>query len=128
MLGATTLLALPGNPLAAAVNFYLFGSIIIAKLKGQSNFWPQIAKIKNANEFKIKNARANQILGIVENGEFAAYNGGKYGSGMLSPLAGSSAFIILNAGAGVVPKGTLLNVVLIDSLTSNTLGELISYA
>lgn len=128
LLGKTAVLALPGNPLAAAVNFYLFGSIIIAKLMGQINFWPQIVRVKNANEFKIKNARSNQLLGTVENGEFTVYNGGKYGSGMLSPLANSSAFIILNAGAGTVPKGIDLNVVLMDTSSSQELGDLISYA
>jgi molybdopterin molybdotransferase len=127
-LSITAVLALPGNPLAAAVNFYLFGYPIIAKLNGQKNFWPQIVRVKNAEEFKIKNARSNQILGRIENGEFVAFKGGKYGSGMLMPMKSSTAFVILNAGSGVVEKGAELNVILLDENGSSSLGDLISNA
>ncbi len=126
-LGNAAVLMLPGNPLAAAVNFALFGKAIIAKLHGQIDFWPQIVKVKNGEEFKVKNARSSQILGCIENGEFRAFKNGKYGSGMLTPLSNSLAFIILNS-AGVVSKGAELNAVLLSTSGLCHLGELISNA
>lgn len=126
-LGEAAVLMLPGNPLAAAVNFSLFGKAIVAKLFGQRDFWPQVVRVKNGEEFKVKNARSSQILGRIENGKFVAFKNGKYGSGMLTPLSQSLAFIILNS-AGVIEKGAELNAVLLNTNGLENLGDIISNA
>jgi len=113
-LGSTAVLALPGNPLAATVNFYLFGKPIIAKLSGSDHCWPAFHIATNKTTFDIKTARANVILGTLVNGEFEVFNHNKYGSGMLTPLQQSNAFVITGPNTAKVDEGEIVKAVLLN--------------
>ncbi len=110
-MGDTAVLALPGNPLSAIVNFYLFALPLIAKMQGASKHFPTFVNAKNARAFKIKNARANVVLGTLLNGEFSVYKDYKYGSGMMSPIANSNAFVVAGDGVEDISEGESLKVV-----------------
>ena len=69
-LGETAVLALPGNPLSAIVNFYLFGAPAIAKMQGSKALYPNFVLAKNKIGFEIKNSRANVVLGSLRDVEF----------------------------------------------------------
>ncbi len=117
-LGDTAVLALPGNPLSAVANFYVFGVSLIAKMSGASACWPSFVSAKNKTEFSIKTSRANLIMGVCQNGEFEVYANNKYGSGMLSPVAGSNSFIVTTEETSVVKAGEELKVVMLASALS----------
>jgi len=93
-MGETIVASMPGNPLAAYVNAFLFLIPVLKKLQGQKkfNFEPIIAR--NAESFKVKSGRVNLVLGTFENGEFHVFGANKYGSGMVKPLINSNALWI----------------------------------
>jgi molybdopterin molybdotransferase len=114
-MGDTAVLALPGNPLSAVANFYMFAVPLIARLSGLNACWPTFVTAKNRSSFSIKTSRANLILGNYENGEFMVYGENKYGSGMLSPVVASNSFIVTGENKSEVCEGEILKVVLIGS-------------
>lgn len=90
----TLVASMPGNPLAAFVNAFLF---LIPALKSlQGNFTCKHEKFlaKNTEEFILKPGRVNLVLGILNEGEFTAFNNNKYGSGMITPIINSNALFI----------------------------------
>lgn len=112
-LGDTVVLALPGNPISAIANFYVFGSIVIAKLAGAKNCNIATVKAINKSSFDIKTSRANLILGSYENGTFEVFEGNRYGSGMLKPMTKSNAFILTGMGVERMEAGEYVDAVLI---------------
>lgn len=114
-LGDTAVLALPGNPLSAVINFYLFGVVAIAKMQGSKALYPNFVLAKNKTGFDIKNSRANIILGSLKDGEFEVYAHNKYGSGMLKPIVCSNAFIVTGENIQRVEEGEEVKVVLLDA-------------
>jgi molybdopterin molybdotransferase len=118
-MGDTAVLALPGNPLSAVANFYVFGVSLIAKMSGASACWPSFVSAKNKTEFSIKTSRANLIMGVCQNGEFEVYDNNKYNSGMLSPVVGSNSFIVTTEETSVVKAEEELKVVMLASALSD---------
>lgn len=112
-LGDTVVLALPGNPISAIANFYVFGSIVAARLTGAKACNISSVKALNKSSFDIKTSRANLILGHYENGEFEVFEGNKYGSGMLKPMVQSNAFILTGMGIDRLEAGEYVDAVLI---------------
>lgn len=114
-LGDTAVLALPGNPLSAVVNFYLFGITALAKLSGKNACYPEVVTAKNALEFSIKTSRANVVLGELKHGKFFVYDNNKYGSGMLKPIAFSNSFIITGQNVDKVEADKEVKVVMLGA-------------
>jgi len=114
-LGDTAVLALPGNPLSAVANFYMFAVPLISKLVSSNASWPTFVIAKNKIAFDIKTSRANLILGKLQNGEFSVYQNNRYGSGMLSPVVASNSFIVTGEEKSMVEEGETIKVVLIGS-------------
>ncbi|MDD3467511.1 MAG: molybdopterin molybdotransferase MoeA [Campylobacterales bacterium] len=124
-LGDTVVLALPGNPLSAVVNFYLFGVPAIAKMSGKNACYPEVITAKNANEFSIKTSRANVVLGELKHGKFHVYGANKYGSGMLKPIAFSNAFIITGQSVDRVGEGAEVKAVVIGGALSEEFSDIV---
>lgn len=114
-LGETAVLALPGNPISAIANFYLFGSAIIARLTDAKAVHMGYVMGVNKTAFDIKDSRANLILGSYSNGVFEAYNGGNYGSGMIKPIVACNSFIMTGKGVTRLEAGEGVKVVLLDA-------------
>lgn len=122
----TAVLALPGNPLSAIANFYMFAVPLIARLSNANACWPTFVSAKNKIGFSIKTSRANLILGKLENGEFTVYDNNNYGSGMLRPVVASNSFIVTGESTDRVEGEEMIKVVLIGSPLAKEFCDLMS--
>jgi molybdopterin molybdotransferase len=99
-IGETMILNLPGNPLAAALNFELFGKAIILGLSGVKAKYQNTIKAKIKDDYKLKAGRRSLIPGFFD-GEFFTPHA-KFAPGMVSPLASSNSFVMLDEKCGVL--------------------------
>ncbi|WP_434636869.1 molybdopterin molybdotransferase MoeA [Sulfurimonas sp. NW7] len=103
-IGNKVILNLPGNPLAAALNFELFGRSIIYAMSGQKDKYinPIIAKMKN--DVTLRAGRRTVIPGYFDGEYFTVCE--QYAPGMISPLAEANSFIITDENCTEIPKET----------------------
>ncbi|MFA6192251.1 MAG: molybdopterin molybdotransferase MoeA [Sulfurimonas sp.] len=92
--GHTLVLNLPGNPLAAALNFELFGQSIIAALSGESSKYLNVITAKMKEDYKIKAGTRTLIPGYFDGAFFKPCE--KFAPGMVSPLAISNCYIMVD--------------------------------
>lgn len=92
----TVVICLPGNPLTAMVNIYLFVIPMLKKLQSETSINHGFIKAVNKKEFKTKSRRVNVVLGKVQNGDFFVTRDNKYGSGMITVLYESNAILVTN--------------------------------
>lgn len=90
----SVVICLPGNPLTAMVNIYLFVIPMLKKLQGAKNYYHDISKATNTKEFKTKNGRVNIVLGSTNNAKFDVTRDNKYGSGMITALYESNSILV----------------------------------
>ena len=90
----TLILNLPGNPLAAALNFELFGQSIIYALSGTKKKYinPIVAKMKS--DYKLRAGRRTLVPGFFDGEYFSVCE--HFAPGMVSPLAYGNAFIMID--------------------------------
>ncbi|WP_198304802.1 molybdopterin molybdotransferase MoeA [Arcobacter vandammei] len=93
-LNSTIFISLPGNPLAALINCYLFVMPILKKYQNDSSFYHDFILCENKTNFKVKGNRAEAVFGKVTNGVFEVTRENKYGSGMISAIYESNALAI----------------------------------
>ncbi len=105
IMGKTFVMAMPGNPLAAILNIMFLSMPVILKMQGAENFEFKKITAKNAEELKLKPGRVNIILGNIKDGRFYAYNRGKYGSGMVTPLVNSSYAVLFDEKQSLIKEG-----------------------
>lgn len=110
----TIVCSLPGNPLAAYVNAFLFLLPVLKKLQGATHFEHQKVLAYNATSFKAKAGRTNLILGKLENQKFYVNNENKYGSGMITPLIQSNALVVSDESINLVEGNSLVEVYLLS--------------
>ncbi len=91
-IGRTYVLNLPGNPLAAAVNFEIFAQSIILKLHNARRPYIGTFKAKMKNDFMQRAGKYTVIPGYYDGEFFEPVK--KRSPGMVSPLASSNAFMI----------------------------------
>jgi molybdopterin molybdotransferase len=105
-IGNTMVLNLPGNPLAAALNFELFGKAIIYALSAKKEKFasPLITQVKNN---LVVNTRRRTLIPGYFDGEFFTPEA-KYAPGMVSPLAKANGFIIVEGGVKALTKASKL--------------------
>jgi molybdopterin molybdotransferase len=90
----TVVICLPGNPLTAMVNIYLFAIPVLNKLQGNSSFYHETTFAMNYEQFKTKEGRVNIVLGKLKNGGFKVTQNNKYGSGMITALYESNSILV----------------------------------
>ncbi|MBW6488510.1 gephyrin-like molybdotransferase Glp [Sulfurimonas sp.] len=105
----TLVLNLPGNPLAAALNFELFAQSIILSLSGNEAKYIAPIETKMASEYVIKGGRRALIPGFFDGISFAPHS--KFSPGMISPLAVSNSYIIVDEGCEVLKKGSSIKII-----------------
>lgn len=117
----TIIASMPGNPLAAYVNAFLFLIPVLKKKQGQKkfNFDPVLAV--NETEFHVKSGRVNLVLGTLENGKFSAYDNNRYGSGMITPLKESTCVLICGTSTSCLGVNKLLKVIPFKSSSSQVI-------
>ncbi|MCG3657203.1 molybdopterin molybdotransferase MoeA [Aliarcobacter butzleri] len=94
VMNETLVICLPGNPIAASLNTYLFVYPMLKKLQGETAIYHNYIKASNKVKFKTKQGRVEAVLGSIESGEFLVTKENKYGSGMITVLALSSAILV----------------------------------
>lgn len=104
----TLVLNLPGNPLAAALNFELFAQSIILALSGDEAKYIAPIETTAAAECIIKGGRRTLIPGHFDGAEFIPYD--KFSPGMITPLSLSNAYIIVDENCGIIKKGSRVKV------------------
>ena len=107
-IGSTCILNLPGNPLAAALNFELFGQSIILTLSGSTNKYLNTITTKMQDDYKLKQGRRTLVPGFFDGNSFKPYK--KFAPGMISPLAESNAYIIIDESCGFLEKGSVVKI------------------
>lgn len=105
------LVSLPGNPLAAIINSYLFLKPILQKLQGSSKIFQDFIEVENCEEFRVKQNRVEAVLGKIENSKFLVANSNKYGSGMISILSKSNALFVGSGEKNSIEKGKKIKVI-----------------
>ncbi len=108
-IGDTLVLNLPGNPLAAALNFELFGQSIILGLSGKTAKYLNTIDAKLNDDLKLKKGRITLIPGYFDGTNFSTCN--KFAPGMVSPLASSNSFIMVEEGVEFIAKQSRVKVV-----------------
>lgn len=101
-IGKTYVLNLPGNPLAAAVNFELFGQSIILKLHNARHPYIGTFKARMKEDFLQRAGNYTVVPGFYD-GEFFEPIA-KRSPGMISPLAESNALMITDDQISEIKK------------------------
>ncbi len=108
-LGDSMVLNLPGNPLACALNFELFGRGIILTLSGAKEKYIKTINTKIKNDYKFKGGRKSLIPGFFDGEFFTPCE--KFAPGMVSPLAKSNSFIITDETREFFEKNTEVKII-----------------
>ncbi len=101
-IGDTFVLNLPGNPLAAILNFEIFGRFLINRLLGRHDSYLRPIKAKLQEKLSLKPGRDTVIPGTFDGEFFTPLQ--KRGPGMVSPAAQMDGFIIVSKESESIPK------------------------
>lgn len=121
-MGKIVVSSMPGNPLAAYVNAFLFLIPLFKKMQGQKNFNFQCIDAINDKAFKVKPERVNLVLGTYENGYFRVFNENKYGSGMIAPMLNCNAILVTDETTSSLEMSKKVNIFLFKSILSREKG------
>ena len=122
-IGETLVLNLPGNPLAAAINFEIFGQSVIHALSGASSKFikPIVAKMKS--DYTLRAGRRAIIPGVFDGEYFVVCE--HFAPGMVSPLAYANSYIIISEECGLLKAEAEVKIISTKfSFTSNHLVSL----
>ena len=108
-IGSTLVLNLPGNPLAAALNFELFGQSIILALSGCTTRYLGTIDASMASTFKLKPGRRTLVPGYFDGTAFAPCE--KFAPGMVSPLANANSFVMIDERCESLDAGATVKVI-----------------
>jgi molybdopterin molybdotransferase len=111
-LGNTYILNLPGNPLAAALIFEVFGTIIIQKLSGSKDIYHNYITTKISEDLKNKKGRTTIIPGWFDGDYFIPSK--KRFPGMVGVLHKCNSMIILNKNLTGLLKNDSVKVIPIN--------------
>ena len=116
-IGLTPLLGLPGNPVAAAVSFVIFGRPAIRKMLGHEVTEPRVLDVVAADAIDNRGHRRHYVrvrLEPAEGGRALARIAGEQGAGVLSSLAAADALMVVPEELERVQPGTCLRAILLD--------------
>jgi len=108
----TTILNLPGNPLASSLIFELFGKIIIQNLNGSNQIYHNIIKTTISSEFKNKKGRITIIPGDFNGETFTPSH--KRSPGMISVLSNCNSLIVLDDDVEILKQNQIVRVLPIN--------------
>ena len=105
----TLVLNLPGNPLAASINFELFGQSIILALSGNSAKYINPIQTKMKSDYKLKKGRVTLVPGFFDGNSFEVCK--KFAPGMVSPLASSNAYVMIDESVEFIASGDSIKII-----------------
>jgi molybdopterin molybdotransferase len=106
------ILNLPGNPLASALIFELFGKLIVQKLLGSNEIYPNYILAKIDKTFKTKKGRVTVIPGMF-NGEYFSVSLNR-SPGMVSVLSSCNSMIVVDEELETIEKEKLVKILPIN--------------
>ncbi len=124
-IGDKIILNLPGNPMAAALNFELFGRSIIYAMSGAKAKFINTIDAKMKDDYKVRAGRRSLVPGNFDGEYFTVCE--QFAPGMVSPLGHANAFIMIDESCEKIPKDTRVKTISTKfSFTTDTLKSLIS--
>jgi len=108
----TTILNLPGNPLASSLIFELFGKIIIQKLSGSKNIYHNTIKTQISQNLTNKKGRPTIISGFFDGEYFTPHS--KQSPGMVSVLSHCNSIIVLDESVEELKQNQSVNILPIN--------------
>ena len=108
-IGDTAILNLPGNPLAAAINFELFGTSIIYAISGAKDRFINSINAKMKNEFTLRAGRRTLVPGFYDGEFFTACE--NFSPGMISPLGYANGFIMIDENCEILRENASVKVI-----------------
>jgi molybdopterin molybdotransferase len=110
----TFVVCLPGNPLTAIVNLYLFVLPVLRKIQGYNKYYHNYEKALNIGDFKVRSGRVNIVLGKLTQGSFKATKNNRYGSGMITVVEESNAMLLLSTDSNGCLNSEEIKIVSLD--------------
>jgi molybdopterin molybdotransferase len=111
-IGKTYVLNLPGNPLAAALIFELFGKIILQKLSGNKNIYHNFIETKLKEDLKNKQGRTTIIPGYFDGMTFNPSE--KRLPGMVGVLHRCNSMMVLGKEIDYLEKDKIIKILPIN--------------
>ena len=108
----TLVASMPGNPLAAYVNAFLFLIPALKNLQGMNKISHNEVLAKNIEEFKVKSGRVNIVLGNLKDEKFQVFGQNRYGSGMITPIVNSNAILITDENHSIIEENSHIKVII----------------
>ena len=108
----TYILNLPGNPLASALIFEMFGKILIQKLLGSKDIYPNYILGKLKEPFSIKKGKTTLISGFFD-GEYFEISQ-KRSPGMVSILSSCNSMICIDNEVEKLEENSLIKILPIN--------------
>ena len=108
-IGKTYVLNLPGNPLAAALIFEIFGRSTINALSAVNEKYINTMTARLATAYHTRPGRNTLVPGRYDGDTFTICD--KYAPGMVSPLASGNAMIFVDAAVSDLKAGTEVKVI-----------------
>jgi molybdopterin molybdotransferase len=116
--GGRPLLGLPGNPVAAAVSFELFGRPAILTLLGRRDLAPPTVEATVTERIDNRGQRRHYVRVVVgrgSSGDLVARTAGEQGAGVLSSLTRANGLLVVPEQLAVAERGMRLPVLLLDA-------------
>jgi molybdopterin molybdotransferase len=107
--GETLILNLPGNPLAAALNFELFATSIIRALTGAKSKFANPIMAKMKTDYSLRVGRRCLVPGDFDGEFFTPCE--HFAPGMVSPLGYANSFIMIDESCKALSENTEVKVI-----------------
>jgi molybdopterin molybdotransferase len=111
VMGKSFVMAMPGNPLTTLLNVHALSIPVLHAMEGAERVHHRWLHARMGQGLRFRGGRSEMILGRLENGFFRPTRGGRYGSGMLTPLAESDAVAWFGEAVREVPEGAWIRVI-----------------
>ncbi len=108
-IGDKVILNLPGNPLAAALNFELFGRAAIYAMRGAKEKFLNPITAKMKHNFSMKPGRRTLVPGYFDGEYFKVCE--SFAPGMISPLAMANSFVIFDTSCHNIEEGATIKLI-----------------
>ena len=105
----TLVLNLPGNPLAASLNFELFAQSILLAMSGANEKYLNTIDALIAEDFKLRAGRLTLLPGYYDGSTFMPTK--TFAPGMIRPLSDANSYIVISEKCGFLKVGSAVKVV-----------------
>jgi len=105
----TMVLNLPGNPMAASLNFELFGQSILLAMSGEKQKYLNTIDAKISQDYPHRSERRSLLAGYFDGSEFTPCK--HFAPGMVKPLSQANAYVMLSEKCSGIKKEDTLKVI-----------------